>query len=332
MHPEGGGPPNQDPRPRRFLEVVADAIRRKHVSYRTEQAYGYWVRRFILFHNKRHRSEMGAPEVRQFLSYLASDARVSSSTQNQALNALVFLYRVVPHRDLGDLGEVERAKRSMHLPVVLTQDEVKRVLCAMEGTSRLMAELLYGTGMRLMECHRLRVKDVDFGKSQVVVRQGKGRKDRVTVLPDRLRDPLRRHLERVHSLWEHDRRNDLPGVELPFALALKYPNARQEWGWQWVFPATGLSKDPRTGTIRRHHVHESGLQRAFKKALRAAGVPKPADCHSLRHSFATHLLENGADLRTVQELLGHAHVNTTMIYIHVLQRGTLGVKSPLDRL
>ncbi len=228
MPPDGASP---EPRPpKKFLDVVADAIRRKHLSYRTEKSYVNWVRRFILFHDKRHPREMGAPEVRQFLSHLATEARVSASTQNQALNALVFLFHHVLNRELGDLGQIERAKRSIHLPVVLSQDEVGQVLRAMDGTTRLMAELLYGTGMRLMECHRLRVKDVDFDLSQIVVRQGKGQKDRITVLPERLRDPLRRHLERVRSVWEQDQRNQIAGVELPFALAVKYPHAGPRMG------------------------------------------------------------------------------------------------------
>jgi integron integrase len=314
----------------RLLDQVSEVARFKHYSIRTEQSYRQWVRRFVLFHQKRHPREMGEAEIRQFLSHLASAQKVAASTQNQALNALVFLYSQVLHQPIGDLGEIERAKRPARLPVVLSKPEVKRVLTAMEGTHELMARLLYGTGMRLMECARLRVKDVDFEQSQIVVRDGKGMKDRVTILPEALRGPLQEHLQRVRLLHASDVAAGGGEVYLPLALARKYPSAGREWAWQYVFPAARLSIDPRSGALRRHHVNELGLQRAVKTAMRVAQIQKPATCHTLRHSFATHLLENGYDIRTVQELLGHKDVSTTQIYTHVLSKPGLGVKSPLD--
>lgn len=317
---------------RRLLDQVRDVCRERQLSYRTEQSYVGWCKRFILHHHKRHPLEMGAAEVRAFLTHLARDRHVAASTQNQALNALVFLYGRVLGRELGEFGAIEPARRPERLPTVLSRDEVQRLLAGLEGTFGLMARLLYGSGLRLMDCVRLRVKDVDFERGMIVVRDGKGRKDRVTPLPARVVPTLIEHLARVRLLWEQDRQNGIPGVALPDALEAKYPQAHTEWGWMWVFPAKGLSVDPRSGVRRRHHVHEQGLQRAVRQAVRLAGLTKPASCHTLRHSFATHLLEAGADIRTVQELLGHADVSTTMIYTHVLQRGACGVQSPLDRL
>lgn len=307
-------------------------MRFKHYSLRTERTYREWIKRFIFFHGKRHPREMGAFEVERFLSDLAVTRKVAASTQNQAFNALLFLYREVLHEDLGQIGEVERAKRPERLPVVLTREEAQKVLNGMSGTFQLMARLLYGTGMRLMECVRLRVKDVDFGQNQIVVREGKGFKDRVTLLPESVKQALEEHLKRVKLLHEKDLAEGNGRVYLPYALSQKYPSADREWGWQYVFPAAGVSRDPRSGVVRRHHVNEQGLQRAMKDAIRLARIAKPASCHSLRHSFATHLLEAGYDIRTVQELLGHVSVLTTQIYTHVMQKPGLGVKSPLDRL
>lgn len=314
----------------RLLDEVRARIRAKHYSRRTEESYTQWIKHFILYHGKRHPRDMGAGEVEAFLSSLATQRNVSASTQNQALAALLFLYRDVLGIELPWLTNLTRAKPRERLPVVLSVAEVNRLLARLDGTHALMARLLYGTGMRLMECVRLRVKDVDFDQREIVVRDGKGGKDRVTVLPQALAGPLREHLKRVRTLFEADRAAKLPGVCMPDALAKKYPKAGEEWGWQWVFPARGLSTDPRSGIRRRHHTHEQALQRAIKRAARATGIAKPATTHTLRHSFATHLLQNGYDIRTVQELLGHSDVSTTMIYTHVLNRGGRGVVSPLD--
>ena len=319
-------------RPPRLLDRVREANRLRHGSRSTEKSYIAWIRRYILFHGKRHPAEMGAPEVAQFLSSLAVEGKVAASTQNQALSALLFLYRHVLHQDLPWLEEVVRARRPKHLPVVLTRDEVRAVISKLAGTARLMATLLYGSGLRVLECARLRVQDVDFAMNQVVVRDGKGAKDRVTVLPAVAKQPLAQHLLRVKRL--HDRDLALGGgwVELPWALARKYPNAGREWPWQWVFPATRLYVDQATGQRRRHHLHETVLQRAVLAAVRQAHLGKHATPHTFRHSFATHLLEDGRDIRTVQELLGHNDVSTTMIYTHVLNRGPSGVTSPADRV
>jgi integron integrase len=314
----------------RLFDQVREVIRLKHYSLRTENTYLEWMKRFIFFHQKRHPREMGAPEVKAFLTDLAVHRQVAASTQNQALNALVFLYQEVLGITLGEIGEFARAKRPKRLPVVLTRAEVQRLLAAMEGTYLLMGRLLYGTGMRLMECIRLRVKDVDFERNQITVRDGKGEKDRVTVLPGKVKDALRDHMERVKVRHEQDLLDGRGQVYLPYALTRKYPAADREWGWQWVFPSAKLSVDPRSGKERRHHVQEVGLQRAVKEAVRWAGITKPASCHSLRHSFATHLLEAGYDIRTVQELLGHQDVSTTMIYTHVMAQPGIGVRSPLD--
>ena len=313
-----------------LLDRVRHHIRLKHYSIRTEEAYAQAVKRFILFHNKRHPREMGAEEIRQYLSHLANEGRVSASTQNQALAALLFLYREVLGTDLPFVEGIERAKRPARVPVVLTRDEVDGLLARLDGTHRLMAGLLYGSGLRLMECVRLRVKDVDFGYRQITVRDGKGEKDRRTVLPGRLIPPLVRHIARVRQLHEDDLRKGYGRVYLPYALERKYPNAAAEWGWQWVFPSDRLSVDPRSGEVRRHHASEDVLQKAVKRAVRLAGLAKRASCHTLRHSFATHMLESGYDIRTIQELLGHSNVETTQIYTHVLHRGGRGVRSPLD--
>jgi integron integrase len=314
----------------KLLDQVRDAIRRKHFSLRTERIYCDWIRRFILYHRKRHPQEMGETEITEFLTHLARNGLVAASTQNQALSALLFLYREVLQREIGWLDKVERAKRPSRLPVVLTRDEARRVFLNLHGRHRLMAGLLYGSGLRLMECVRLRVKDVDFGYLRITVREGKGGKDRVTMLPVNLAKALERELGKVRAQHEEDLERGFGQVHLPNALARKYPQAAREWGWQYVFPSSRLSIDPRTGQKRRHHTDESVLQTAVKKAVRAAGITKAATCHTFRHSFATHLLENGYDIRTVQELLGHKDVSTTMVYTHVLNKPGLGVKSPLD--
>jgi integron integrase len=320
------------PQTPKLLDQVRQAIRARHYSYMTEKAYIHWIKRFIFFHNKRHPLEMAEIEIGRFLSSLATEGHVSASTQNQPLNALLFLYHEVLNKEIGLVDGVVRAKRSQGVPVVLTKDEVKRVIDHMSGVPRLMALLLYGAGLRLMECCRLRVKDLDFSLCEIVVRAGKGNKDRHTPLPSTLREPLVQHLRFVKAQHEADLKAGLGRVSLPNALERKYPNAGKEWGWQWVFPATSHFTDRVTGEQRRHHLHESVLQRAFREARLKGGIFKHAGCHTLRHSFATHLLENGYDIRTVQELLGHSDVSTTMIYTHVLNRGGRGVRSPADGL
>jgi integron integrase len=319
------------PKPR-LLDQVREAIRLRHYSLRTEHAYVHWIKRFILFHNKRHPREMKEAEVGQFLSFLATDSHVSASTQNQALNAILFLYRDVLETPIGYINGVVRAQRPKRLPVVLSRQEVKALLDGLKGTEWLMAMLLYGAGLRLMECLRLRVKDLDFSSNQIIVRAGKGDKDRITTLPTVVRDPLQRHLEQVKRQYQQDMANGQGGVSLPDALEKKYPNAPKEWSWQFVFPASKYSLDPRSGKRRRHHLHETVLQKAVKEACRKAELSKHAGCHTLRHSFATHVLEAGYDIRRVQELLGHKDVTTTMVYTHVLNRGGQGVLSPADRL
>jgi integron integrase len=316
----------------KLLDQVRARIRVKHYSIRTEDQYVHWIKRFIYFHDKRHPREMGAAEVEAFLSDLAVNGRVAASTQNQALSALLFLYKEVLEIALPWLDNITRAKPSKHLPVVLTPAEVRAVLDRMDGVYGLMARLLYGTGMRLMECVRLRVKDVDFGRNEILIRDGKGAKDRVTMLPAALAGPLTDHLARRRIIYEDDLRDGKAEVWLPDALEKKYPNAPTEWAWQFVFCSGSHSTDPRSGRVRRHHIDEKLLQRAMKKAVTAARLAKPATPHTLRHSFATHLLEGGSDIRTVQELLGHSDVSTTMIYTHVLNKGGHGVTSPLDRL
>lgn len=314
----------------RLLDQVRDQIRVLHYSIRTEEAYVNWIRQFIIFNGKRHPLETGAAEISRFLSYLAKERNVAASTQNQALSALLFLYREVLDKPIDWLDDVERAKKPLRLPVVFNKVEARAVLNQLRGEMWLMASLLYGAGLRLMEAIRLRVKDLDFSKSEIIVREGKGNKDRVSVLPKALASPLEQHLMRVKAIHEMDIREGFGKVYLPFALARKYPNANREWCWQYVFPASKRSVDPRSGQIQRHHIAESALQKAVKAAIRRAGINKPGSCHTLRHSFATHMLESGYDLRTIQELLGHQSVETTQIYTHVLNKGGRGVKSPLD--
>ena len=319
--------------PPRLLDRLRAAVRARHYSLRTEEAYVAWVRRYVVFHGKRHPDELGEAEINAFLTDLAVRRKVSASTQNQALSALLFLYRDVLGKSVESLGDVVRARRPARLPVVLTAAEVKAVLARLEGDARLVATLLYGSGMRLMEALRLRVKDLDFALNQILVRDGKGQKDRRTMLPASLAEPLRQHLANAKSLHDADLRTGLGETWLPDALARKFPAATRQWAWQYVFPAPGLSADPRTGKNGRHHLHESTVQKAVKEAVRRACIAKPASCHTLRHSFATHLLEGGYDIRTIQELLGHRDVGTTMIYTHVLnQAGGRGVRSPLDAL
>jgi integron integrase len=313
----------------KLLDQLQEVMRLKHYSLKTEKSYVHWVRRFILFHKKRHPQEMGAAEVQAFLNYLAVDQRVSASTQNQALNALVFLYKHVQKKELGTIDAI-RARRSKYLLVVLTRKETQKILSLLSETQHLMVSLLYGSGLRLMECHRLRVKDIDFTAKHIIVRDGKGFKDRVTILPESVIPELKRHLIRVKSLHNHFLKRGYGEVELPYALSKKYPNAKYEWGWQYVFPAKNISTDPLSGARRRHHLHESVLQRAVKRAVRLSGITKHVGCHTFRHCFATHLLESGVDIRTVQELLGHSDVRTTMIYTHVMQKPGIGVRSPLD--
>jgi integron integrase len=316
----------------KLLDLVRHTIRLKHYSIRTERAYIDWIKRFILFHDKRHPASMGAPEVRTFLSHLAVEQKVAASTQRQALSAIVFLYREILDREVGWLGDLPRAKHPERLPIVFSRTEVRAVLAHVHGQHWLMASLLYGTGLRLMECVRLRVKDVDFEYRQILVRDGKGQKDRITMLPQSLAEPLKRHLEQVKVWHEEDLAEGFGEVYLPFALERKYPGAKRAWGWQYVFPARRRSIDPRSSKERRHHIDEKTLQDAVKRAVHAAKIAKPGSCHTFRHSFATHLLEAGYDIRTVQELLGHKDVRTTMIYTHVLNQGGKGVRSPLDMI
>ena len=317
--------------PPRLLEQVRDRIRARHLSYRTEKTYLYWIRRFIRFHKMRHPRDMAAPEIEEFLTSLAVINKVSAATQNQALAGLLFLYRDVLDFDLPWLANVVRAKLPQHLPVVLTRSEVQKVIAHLRGTEWLIASLLYGSGMRVTECLQLRVKDLELTRREILIRDAKGQKDRVTVLPDALVPHLRDHLARVRVLYDADREARLPGVSLPYALRRKYPNAATSWVWQWVFPSRVFCRDPYSGEQVRFHLHRQNIQRSVQIAIRAAGIEKPASCHTFRHCFATHLLEDGYDIRTVQELLGHADVKTTMIYTHVLNRGGRGVKSPLDR-
>lgn len=325
-------PAARTPHSPKLLDQVRDLIRLKHYSIRTEQAYLGWVKRFILFHGKRHPKEMGAEEVTQFLTHLAVQGNVAASTQNQALNAVLFLYREVLKVDLPWLDGLQRAKKPARLPVVLSREEVRRLLAQLDGTTWLIVALIYGAGLRVLEALRLRVKDIDFQYKQLVVRDGKGQKDRVTTLPESLIDPLQRQLDRVKLLHQRDLREGFGRVYLPHALARKYPNANREWAWQYVFPSLHRSNDPRSDAERRHHVTDSAIQKAVRNAVRSAEIAKPATVHVLRHSFATHLLEDGYDIRTVQELLGHQDLNTTMIYTHVLQKGGRAARSPLDRM
>jgi integron integrase len=305
-------------------------MRYRHYSLRTEEAYWQWIKRFIFFHGKRHPREMAAAEVRAFLSHLASVENVAGATQNQALNALVFLYREVLHQPLGEIGEVDRVRRQPKVPVVLSKAEVQRVLEVVARGYQLPLRLMYGTGLRVMELVRLRVKDVDMERRQIVVRGGKGDKDRVTMLPESLLAELRAHLETNHLRHHRELAEGAGAVSLPDGVGKKFPNAEREWAWHYVFPASEIARDPRSGRFLRHHLHEKNLQRAMKSAVVAAGIPKAATCHTLRHSFATHLLENVYDIRTLQDLLGHKDVSTTQIYTHVMQKPGLGVRSPLD--
>ena len=316
----------------KLLDQVRDAIRVRHYSIRTEEAYIQWIKRYIFFHKKQHPRDMGEAEITAFLSHLAVDKHVSSSTQNQALSALLFLYKEVLGVELDWLDDVVRAKRPQRLPVVLTVSEVRKILGLIPGTNGLIARLMYGTGMRLMEVARLRVKDVNFEYRQITIRDGKGGKDRITVLPDSLIEDLKEQLVKTRRMHEKDLSDGYGCVYLPFALSRKYPNACREFAWQYVFPSMKRSRDPRSGEIRRHHLDEKNIQRAIKNAARKAGIEKPVSSHTLRHSFATHLLESGYDIRTIQELLGHKDVKTTMIYTHVVNRGGKGVKSPVDNL
>ncbi|MBX0326445.1 integron integrase [Oscillochloris sp. ZM17-4] len=313
-----------------LLEQLRELLRGRHYSLRTEESYLDWARRYIIFHGKRHPRDMGADEILAFLNHLAVELNVSASTQNQARCALLFLYRELLLANPGDLKGIEAARKPHRLPTVLTRAEARAVIAELSGVYQIMAQLLYGSGLRLMECMRLRVKDLDFDQHQLTVRDGKGMHDRVTMLPGSLTGPLREHLEGVRLLHRRDLAEGFGEVYLPFALARKSPGTARAWGWQYVFPAEHRSEDPRGGAVRRHHIHESALQRAVRDAVRASGVTKHASCHTFRHSFATHLIESGYDIRTVQELLGHADVKTTMIYTHVLNRGGLGVRSPLD--
>lgn len=322
-----------EPRRPKLLDQVRAAIRARHYSRRTEDAYVAWIRRFIVASGRRHPAEMGPTEISSFLTSLAVDRHVAPSTQNQALSSILFLYRDVLALELPWLEDVVRAKRPHHLPVVLTRAEVRAVLERMEGVTGMMTGLLYGSGLRLLECCRLRVQDVDFARHEILVRRGKGARDRRTMLPARIESDLAQHAELMRAQHRQDVKDGAGWVELPHALAMKYPNAGREWSWQWVFPATRHYRADESGQKRRHHLHETVLQRAFHLAIREAGIDKHATPHTLRHSFATHLLEDGHDIRTVQELLGHKDVATTMIYTHVLQRpGGLGIRSPMDRL
>jgi integron integrase len=315
-----------------LLARVRAAIRLRHYSVRTEDAYVRWIERFIRFNGTRHPATLGSAEVSAFLSNLAVEGRVAASTQNQATAAILFLYTEVLGSKVAWLGDIVRAKQPHRIPAVLTRDEVRALIAQLRGVPQLVTLLLYGSGLRLLEVLRLRVKDLDFGLNEIRVRSGKGNRDRVTMLPISLRAPLTAHLEAVRRMHQAELGAGAGWVELPGALANKYPSAGRTWGWQWVFPATRGYEDPATGHRRRHHLHETVIQRAFRVAVQASGIPKAAHCHTLRHSFATHLLEAGQDIRTVQELLGHRDVSTTMIYTHVLNRGPLGVRSPADSL
>lgn len=314
-----------------LLTQVRQVLRLRHMSRSTEKSYLYYILDYIYFHNKRHPQEMGVNEIRTYLSHLAMQKNVAGSTQNVALSALLFLYRQVLKSDLPDIDNIERARRPKRLPVVLTRREVQEVLAIVDGVEGLFLQLLYGTGMRLMEGLRLRVKDIDFEQKEIIIRDGKGEQDRMTMLPEKLLEPLRQQLVYAQALHQIDLSMGLGEVELPYALAIKYPNAAREWKWQYIFPSPTRSVDPRTGRKGRHHLSEDRIQRSMKRALRQTEINKNASPHTLRHSFATHLLESGYDIRTVQELLGHKDVQTTMVYTHVLNRGGKGVISPLDR-
>ncbi|MHA1525931.1 MAG: integron integrase [Promethearchaeota archaeon] len=313
----------------KLLDQVRNSLRQRNYSYSTEKTYLFWIKSFILFHNKRHPNEMGEKEIGEYLTYLAVKRKVAPSTQNQALNSIIYLYKYILKIDLGEIKRL-RPRGSKHLPTVLTQKEVRKILSLLQGENKLMAKLLYGSGLRVSECLNLRIKDLDFEMSHLIVRDSKGNRDRMTILPQSLQEPLREHLAGVKVLYKEDQKNGVEGVFLPHALARKYPNASKEWIWQWIFPSGNLSRDPRSGIIRRHHRHESGLRKNIKAVSKRAGIQKHVTPHTFRHSFATHLLENNYDIRTVQELLGHKSVKTTMIYTHVLNKGPSAVLSPLD--
>jgi len=332
VHPAGEEPPSRSVRKPKLMEMMSTALRTRHYSRRTEEAYRHWVRRFIFFHELRHPADMAEAEINSFLANLAVEGKVSASTQNQALSALLFLYRHVLGREVGQIGDVIRARRPRQLPVVMTRDEVRSVISYLHRDKRIIATLLYGAGLRLMECLRLRVQDVDFELNQITVRNGKGAKDRITMLPQSVKPMLAEHLRRVKHLHQKDLLEGWGSVELPAALDRKYPGSPNAWNWQWVFPQERRWKNTETGRQGRHHIDESLVQRAVKEAVTLAGISKRASCHTFRHSFATHLLEAGYDIRTVQELLGHRDLKTTMVYTHVLNRGPSGIRSPVDML
>ncbi len=323
-------PTESPPKGRKLLDQLSDAIRAKHYSYRTEQTYVEWCRRYILYHNKRHPAEMGLPEIQAYITHLATEGNVAASTQNQALSAILFLYRHVLLQKIEFPTDLIRAKKPDRLPTVLSKAEALAVIQKMNGVPKLMTQLLFGSGLRLMECLRLRIKDIDFANHQIIVRDGKGENDRSVPLPESITPALKAHIQQVKTIHQRDLQEGYGEVPLPYALERKYPNANREPGWQYVFPASQRSVDPQTRKTMRHHLDESVLQRAIKQASRLAKIDKPVSPHTFRHSFATHLLQAGYDIRTVQELLGHKDVKTTMIYTHVLQRGGLAVKSPLD--
>jgi integron integrase len=316
----------------RLIDQLRERLRYMHYSLRTEETYVYWVRWFVRWHRLKHPKDMGKPQVEAFLSMLANERRVSPSTHRQALSALLFLYKEVLDIELPWMQEIGRPVPIKRIPVVLTVDEIRSVLTLMEGITALLASLLYGTGLRLQEALSLRVKDLDFGQGIIIVRHGKGGKDRIVMMPKSLVQPLRNQLAYARELWDTDRQTNTPGVFLPHALEVKYPRAGMSWAWHWVFPSPTLSRDPRSGITRRHHLFPERLQRALKRAVSQAGIPKPVSVHTLRHCFATHLLQSGTDIRTVQELLGHSDVSTTMIYTHVLKIATGSTNSPLDSL
>lgn len=323
--------PETPPKDKKLLDQYRDALRVKQYSQRTEKTYINWVRSYILFHNKRHPKDMGIPEIREFITHLVSDKKISGSTQTQALSSILFLYRHVLRIALDENALVEfRPQKAKTVPVVLSKEEIKSVIANLSGVNKIIAQVMYGGGLRVMETMRLRVKDIDFANHQVIVRDGKGDDDRSTILPDSVVEPLKHHLEQVRRIHQKDLAKGYGSVYLPFALERKYPNASKEWVWQYVFPAASLFKEPGTGITRRHHLHETAVQKAVKEAARLARVDKHVTPHTFRHSFATHLLQNNYDIRTIQELLGHKDVKTTMIYTHVIQRGGLAVKSPLD--
>jgi len=333
MHPQTPTTPPQGtsyPQGKKLLDQVRDTLRLKHYSTRTEKTYIEWIKRYILFHQKRHPKDMASPEIEAFITHLAVERNVAVSTQNQALSAVLFLYKYVLNQELEMPPSMARPGRPKRLPTVLSPSEASRIINHMKGTPKTMTKLLYGSGLRLMECMRLRVKDIDFENRQIIVRDGKGENDRSTVLPENVIPELKQHLENVQALHQKDLSEGYGETNLPYALSVKYTNAKREYAWQYVFPASQRSTDPQTGEIRRHHLDESVLQRAVRQAVQKANINKPVSPHTFRHSFATHLLQNGYDIRTVQELLGHKDVKTTMIYTHVLQRGGLAVKSPLD--